>query len=225
MDMSVPVNQHNQPVSTRLNAAYRASRDISEFVGLCKGVLADAVINQREAEFVLQWLDLHPDVHGLWPTNVVREALDRFLEDGLLSTDEESSLLEIMVGITGAPIKVNQKTGELHQNASTELPLCEPESLCFPEKQFVLTGRFEIGGRSTLERWVQDLGGKVQKVPTQATHYLVVGAIGSRDWAHSSFGRKIEKAVFLKEAGQEIYIIGESFFTSGVEKARNTLGG
>ncbi|NKI17412.1 hypothetical protein HCU74_08280 [Spongiibacter sp. KMU-166] len=218
--MTVSLNQDHQPVSARLNAAYRASRDISEFIGLCKGVLADAVVNEKEATFILQWLDLHPDVHGVWPTDVVRTALDTFLEDGRLSSNEESTLLEILAGITGAPIKVNTRTGEIHGNASTELPLFEPNQIIFSDRHFSLTGKFEIGGRSTCEQWIIDLGGKLQKVPTQATHYLVIGAIGSRDWAHSSFGRKIEKAVALRESGQEIYIVSEPFFISQVRAAR-----
>jgi len=37
--------------------------------------------------------------------------------------------------------------------------------------------------------------------PRAATSFLVIGAIGSRDWIHSTHGRKIEAAVKLREQG------------------------
>jgi len=41
-----------------------------------------------------------------------------------------------------------------------------------------------------------------------STDYLVIGEIGSSNWVHSSFGRKIEKAMELKEKGR-ISIVSE----------------
>lgn len=35
---------------------------------------------------------------------------------------------------------------------------------------------------------------------TRRTSYLVIGTFGSRDWVHTAFGRKIEKAVSYREA-------------------------
>ena len=38
---------------------------------------------------------------------------------------------------------------------------------------------------------------------------LVVGAVASRDWLHSSYGRKIMRAVELRDSGRTVGIIGE----------------
>jgi hypothetical protein len=37
--------------------------------------------------------------------------------------------------------------------------------------------------------------------------YLVIGALASPNWTNSSHGRKIEKAMTLKEKGDPIFII------------------
>jgi hypothetical protein len=39
--------------------------------------------------------------------------------------------------------------------------------------------------------------------------YLVVGTAASRDWAGTSHGRKIEKAVAYQERGEDLMVIAE----------------
>ena len=41
-------------------------------------------------------------------------------------------------------------------------------------------------------------GGLIGSYVTLQTSYLVIGSVGSRDWIHSSWGRKVEKAVEYK---------------------------
>ena len=54
---------------------------------------------------------------------------------------------------------------------------------------------------------------KFSKNVTQNIHYLIIGSIGSDDWIHSSFGRKIEKALQFKKQGKNIIIISEDHWT------------
>jgi hypothetical protein len=44
---------------------------------------------------------------------------------------------------------------------------------------------------------------------TSDTGYLVIGVYATDSWAHSTFGRKIEKAVTLRDRGRRIAIVGE----------------
>ena len=52
-------------------------------------------------------------------------------------------------------------------------------------------------------------GRPVDSPPTRDSDYLLIGLFASRDWANTSFGRKIEKAVALRESGIPIAIISE----------------
>jgi hypothetical protein len=45
---------------------------------------------------------------------------------------------------------------------------------------------------------------------------LIVGTFGSRDWVHTSFGRKIEKAVTYRRAGQRLAIISEDHWAGSL---------
>lgn len=43
---------------------------------------------------------------------------------------------------------------------------------------------------------------------------LVIGAYATDSWAHSSFGRKIEKALEIREEGSQISIVSELHWVS-----------
>ena len=73
----------------------------------------------------------------------------------------------------------------------------------------MFTGKFAFGPRKECERQVHSLGGRCEESVTQQTNYLIVGTFGSRDWVHTSFGRKIEKAVAYRRSGMGLAIISE----------------
>jgi len=53
------------------------------------------------------------------------------------------------------------------------------------------------------------LGASVKQNVTKKVAVLVIGTIASRDWQFSSHGRKIEKAIKLKEKGSPVVIMTE----------------
>jgi hypothetical protein len=62
-------------------------------------------------------------------------------------------------------------------------------------------------------------GGVCDADVTKRTNYLIIGTFGTRDWLHTSFGRKIEKAVSLRESGLRIAIAAEDHWPKMVEGA------
>ena len=60
---------------------------------------------------------------------------------------------------------------------------------------------------------IENAGGFKTLLKT-ATDYLVIGNYATDSWIHSSYGRKIEKAVDMKAKGHHIKIISESHWTS-----------
>ena len=85
---------------------------------------------------------------------------------------------------------------------------CHPVSLG-PRRFSCSLGSLRSGPRKECERQVHSLGGRCEESVTQQTNYLIVGTFGSRDWAHTSFGRKIEKAVAYRRSGMGLAIISE----------------
>jgi len=205
---NVPLDDNGQPIIPALSWSRVADRQVDEVIGLCKGVLADGQVNQSEAEFLLNWLQANRHAADKWPASVLYPRIRAMLDDGVLDDEEEQELLTLLMGITGAPgINV---TGN---SASTSLPFDDPAPrVAFSGEIFCLTGTFACGPRREVEEAVIQRGGKVKKAPCKKTSFLVVGEVGSRDWIHSTFGRKIEKAIELRDGGAGIAIIPEERF-------------
>lgn len=204
----IPLDDNGQPLSPMLAWSRVADRQVDEIIGLCKGVLADGQVNQNEAEFLLNWLETNQHAADKWPAKVLYPRIRAMLADGVLDDDEEQELLTLLMGITGSP-----KVAATGVSASTTLPFDDPAPrVAFSGEIFCLTGTFACGPRREVEEAILGRGGKCKSAPCKKTAFLVVGEVGSRDWLHSTFGRKIEKAVELRDGGAGIAIIPEERF-------------
>jgi len=202
------LDPNGQPVFRALNAARLNDRMIDELIGLCRGVLFDGEVSEGEAAALLRWLEANREISSHWPANVLYGRVARMMAAHRLDPDEQKELLETIMEITGEPTP-----GKNSKSGSTALPLCSPLPIVtFPEQLYCFTGKFVSGTRRQVEEAVVALGAEPISSPSKRTHYLVIGAIGSTDWIHSTHGRKIEKAVQLREEGSGIHIIAEEYW-------------
>lgn len=180
-------------------------RTISELIGIAKGMVADGVISEGEASFLQQWLRENSHLADTWPVRPLNERIQHMLADGVIDEQERKELFEILSRLAGG--------STLHENIasfSSTLPLSHPQPrIIFEQHRFCFTGKFAFGLRKDCERAVCELGGIVAPSVVKNLDYLVIGIIGSEDWAHSSFGRKIEKAVQYRENGCGLEIVSE----------------
>ena len=211
--MPEPLNPDGQPLNRRYNDARLSDRAIDELIGLSRGVIADGVVTQAEAEFLARWLDRNRHIQGEWPANVLYSRVREMLADGLLDSDEQHELLGLLSDITGEGESLQYDA----QSLSTQLPLTQPPpQIVVPGNEFCLTGRFVHGTRKECEGEIVSRGGVTKKKPRQSTDYLVIGYLGSTDWIHSTHGRKIEYALELSSNGSPIALVSEQYW---VEKA------
>jgi NAD-dependent DNA ligase len=210
--MAAELDANGQPVIRAWNSKRVRDSRLDELIGVCRGVLADGELVVAEAMYVLEWLRRNPTVRETVLGNKLYDLLDRTLKDGRLDHEEEEAVIDMLLSLTGSmPAKGPDASG------STSLPLdVPPPSVRFADRAFCFTGKFEYGSRRECEATVIRLGGLVHDDPTGDTGYLVIGRIGSRDWAHSSMGRKIEHAISLRERGAHICIIEERHWAEAV---------
>lgn len=203
------MDRDGQALNRRFNSQRLNERKVDQLIGLCEGILADGSVVQQEAEFLRNWVANNPELISHWPANILFARLHEFLEDGVLDSDEEQELLTLLMDITG----LHTSEGK----TSSSLPLCEPPpEVEFEGKKFVLTGRFASGARKECEALISDLGGATGSSVSGAVDYLVIGTMVSDQWIHESFGRKIERAVELREEGKGVSIISEEHWAAKV---------
>ena len=179
-------------------------RLIDELIGICRGVIADDNVDEREAICLGQWIENHRDIANRWPVNVLYARITEMLKDGVLSKDEQGELLRTLQELTG------ESSTYQEPNRSTTLPINRPApDIEFAGKTFCLTGQFVFGSKIECEETVAELGGMVDQAPTQDTDYLVIGEVCSPEWEHTSFGKSIEVAVEMQSQGHDIKILSE----------------
>ncbi len=214
-------NSHGQPVNRAFNARRLAARSVDELIGICKGIVADGIVNSAEADFLVNWLDSNRPIMDVWPVNVLSLRVEKMLENNCIDELERKELFKLLTDIVGGTGKcevVNRTTGEVAENISSPsstLPLDKPvPEIVFEDKLFCFTGKFFYGTRKRCEGDVLERGGQSKSRITMATDYLVIGLIGSSDWLHSTHGTKIENAVKLKGNGSLISIVSEEHWST-----------
>src|SRR5688572_26052707 len=208
---SGPLDEHGQPPSA-LNWRLRAERDVSELLGMAKGMLADGIVNDQEAQFLLRWAREHEEASTKWPVSLILSRLSHMFTDGRIDDEERAELRELLSSLVGGTESIL-----LGFDASTKLPLDEPPPLvCWHEEVYVFTGRFAFGTRRHCEAEVVARRGRCDENVTRQTTFLVLGTFGSTDWRHTSYGRKIERAVELRGSGFPIRIVGEDHWTKAI---------
>ena len=206
------LDDHGQPLRA-INLARRVERDLSEMLGLAKGMLADGVVNDAEADFLRAWARNHQEAVAQWPLSLIFSRLESFYRDGRIDDIERAELGELLGALVGGTTSLL-----LGYEAPTMLPLDTPPPLiCWgPDEVYVFTGRFAYGPRAVCEREVIDRASSCDGNVTRRTSFLVVGTFSSQDWAHSSYGRKIQRAVELRESGFAIRIVGEDHWVNSL---------
>ncbi|MCX5515520.1 NAD-dependent DNA ligase [Kaistia algarum] len=180
-----------------------SNRQVNELIGISRGLVADGIVNQAEAEFLQRWLAANfiagdqPLIRDLY--NLVAG----FLQDGVLDDEERATLFDTLREFTAEQFEL----GELLK--PTTLPLCRPApKLVFYGKQYCFTGTFVYGQRKACEEAVLERGADVGSL-TQGTDVLVIGSYVTDSWKHSSFGTKILRAAEWRSKGRPISIVSE----------------
>ena len=201
-------NQDDRAPGAGMTSGRRADRASTELVGICRGVLADGHVSQMEANFLKDWIERNAEFVGLYPFDRIYSQLSESLRDGFLDSDESADLMDTLVRFVGG--EAFSPEGET-ASRSTTLPVDDPEpKISYPGSVFVVTGTFSYGTRNRVHAAIEERGGSNSASPSKKTRYLVIGDLGSRDWIHSNAGRKIEKAIDIRSAGNPLAIVAET---------------
>ena len=212
--MATELDDCGQPIEAGYNWARRCDSRTDELIGICRGILADGALVLEEARFLADWLRRNAPVRSSPLGRELEPALNRALLDNVLTAEEEEELVTLVLRLCGGTPRTTDDA-----SLSTSLPLDSPvPDVGFRGHTFCLTGKFQYGPRTVCERALVELGGIALPRPTEETSYLVIGEIGSRDWAHSAMGRKIERAIALRDAGATIRVVSEGTWVDAIRR-------
>jgi hypothetical protein len=205
---SVSKDAHGQPRALfKANIENNVSKAIDQLSGICTGILADGIVTDQEAAFFREWLHKHAELEPVWPFTDILERVEKVFAHGKIEEEERSELADIMRAICGGEETISDAVNTY----SSQLPLdAPPPAIIFPDNEFVITGRFAYGTRSKVNECILTRNGHVKDgFPTSTTRYLVIGSFASRDWHNTNYGRKIERAVELRQNSHPIAVVSE----------------
>lgn len=199
----------------RANEARVFARASDSLLGICAGLIADAQLNEKEVQFLGLWLREHEDIASTWPGSLIRGRVKEILADGRIEDSELAHLQETLAEALGGGWEESGAADGL----ATTLPIQSDAVVSIPEHSFCFTGRFAFGTRAACERAVVVRGGEVSTNVVMNLDYLVIGTFVTPDWANTSYGRKIEKAVSYRDAGRPLQIISERAWCAVIKSA------
>jgi hypothetical protein len=174
--LSTPKDAHGQPLRLfKANLENNVSKAIDQLSGICSGILADGEVSQAEAAFFADWVRKFAPFEPVWPFTDILARVERIFADGHCDDDERAELKGVMEALCGYTA-----TAKPDETYSTTLPLDTPlPELIFPERQFVITGKFAFGTRRKVSEAISTLGG-IATAPHRAGHLTTSWLASSR---------------------------------------------
>ena len=180
-------------------------RSCESLLGICAGLLADGHLSNEEIRFLDTWLADNEDIAFSWPGEVLVKRIRDVLADGLITEEERDYLKSSLSELIGGTIEETGATS----GVATRLPIDDIDGIQIQNNSFCFTGNFLYGTRPACHKAVEERGGTASSSVKMNLNYLVIGTLSSREWAHTSHGRKIEKAIDYKNKGRSVLIISE----------------
>jgi len=184
---------------------HRTSVAMEHLLGMVQGMLADGHLHDMEIKMLATWLAANEELVQMWPASLVAQRISNAIEDGHISEDERQHLTQTLSDLLANDFS---ETGSASAEP-TRLPVTDGVDVEVCDAGFCLTGEFAYGTRNACAKLTEKAGGIPVDNVTQKARYLVIGSRVSPNWAHTSYGRKIERAVEMQTQGHHIFIISE----------------
>lgn len=186
-------------------ATHQATRALQNLMGIVTGIVADGELTDKEVLFLSTWLREHDAISEQWPGSAIYRLVREVLADGIITNDERSHLLGKLQELVSNDFANTGST--LFEGPA--LPVDDDITVILADSDICHTGEFLYGTRAAVERATQKAGGSPVDSVTRKTDILVIGTRTSPQWVGTTFGRKIQKAQELRDAGTGIEIITE----------------
>lgn len=186
-------------------ARQRITKAIEHLLGMVDGMLADDHLHDKEVLLLSTWLSANQEATLVWPACVLGQKVREVLADGIISDEERKHLLKVLSDLIASDFS---ETGSASAEVAT-LPINDAVTVEIKNAGVCMTGEFIFGTRAACERLTLKAGGMPLNNVTKSADILVIGTRVAPDWAHTTFGRKIQRAAELQTEGHPIEIISE----------------
>lgn len=147
--------------------------------GMIKGITSDKVIHDIEIYELQKWLYENDYLAGQYPYDRIIKLINIILKDNIITDEEKIELTNLFDEVFNPLSQIKDQVIE------------------FENRTFCLSGNFNKGSKSDIEKHIILKGGKIDKGVKKTTNYVVVGEFGSERYSNESYGTKVKKAMEL----------------------------
>lgn len=211
IDYKCDPNKSKLSRAALFNKEMRYENAIVELQGIAKAISYDNILENNEIIMLADWLNNHEDFIELWPISTIYGQFSKLnLNNSSIDDSWRKETLKTLKDITAG--------NDVSNNIFNRI-----DSYDFKNKIVVITGELKSGEeRSYIAKQISGFGAIVKDTVTKATNLLIVGEKGSDAWRFGQYGRKIEKAVQLREDTTQPFIISETMYYDLVNKSDST---
>lgn len=199
-------------------ATHSLNKAVGQLLGIVTGVVADGELTDKEVMFLKIWLTEHETVAAEWPGSAIYRAVSEVLFDGVITDEERLYLVDVLQQLVRTDFAM---TGAALPDGPV-LPVDDQVTVELVNAGVCHTGEFLFGTRAAVERATLKAGGLPVDNVTRRTDVLVIGSRLSAQWAQTTYGRKIQKAKELQDAGTGIEIISERRWLEAIGTSQQT---
>jgi len=174
----------------------------NRLIGVVRGLLADDVLNNTEIESLHNLISSH--INPLF--SATNDILTNIKDFNNITQEQRNALKIELNRIIGGSIHEHGVIDGMTANIPFDTLPKEFNLYC---KRFVLTGNFYTMSRKQMGTLIESFGATQSRHVNGVADLLIVGGMASKDWAFSSFGRKIEEAITLRKEGNGLLIVDE----------------
>ena len=194
-------------IEARLAAqhTWKVNKAMQTLMGIVSGILADNYLADLEIHFLKTWLREHDGIAEQWPGQAIYRLVRQVLEDGIVTEDERAHLMGELQRLVNTDFT---NTGAALPEGPY-LPVDDDVTVLLTNATVCHTGEFLFGTRAAVERATLRAGGMPTDTVSRRTSLLVIGTRTSPHWIGTTYGRKIQRAIELRDGGEVIEIISE----------------
>ena len=194
-----------------------ATSELQKLHGILDGITADGVINVEEVKELRSWLRDHEHLAGLWPFDEIDALTLHALSDGKITVEEQQELLYYFNDFISKPGSRTVKSVNVMTSPFVVGVCAATPEIYFADRCFCFTGKSQRATREEIRVLVEDRGALFSGDVSKKLDYLIIGAGGNPCWTYSCYGRKVERAVELRQEGHRLVIVHENDFWDAVE--------
>jgi len=185
---------------------------IQELHGILHGLVSDLTINEVELHGLQDWLGNYEGLRGVWPVTEIESVVVKVLADQRIDEAEHRMMLHFFSEFAENP-KIKSALPALLPSELMIAGVCAVDpDIQISGRVFCFTGVSSKGPRRLFAETVTQRGGGFIDTIRENLDYLIIGDEGNPCWAFTCYGRKVERAVQMRQRGHRLLLVHERDF-------------